>query len=396
MASDDRIRVLEDEFKLIKSELKQTLSSVRDFLMDLKIPQIQEEVIKPELDQTEALQGCPSSQGGQEPVEPQGQSFGPDGNLPNMPDFPSIPQMPKLDDLLKQNPEQAEAGKPGTEPIDDFDDDTGMMAGEMPGERGRTEDKEDDSLESEPEETEPESGAEKALKQNKRAETCNVPQVNLLSNLIRWVSTARKEIGIEQLPAFLDVYTTTGNLTEETRKIILKLAEVTADPPGDSAENKSYLITEQISICLDINNYTGELPADIRGKLQRLTELILRQSVSSSRAEIWSQLLFELHGILSGGGTAAQPLLALDLKSDKGAEEDVSELDADDYGIDSYSDEFSTDPDQRKGVKAARLRLVMPAINGQDQELDLGSLMIDATPLVKKNNSNKKTTSIKR
>ena len=38
MEKDKRIETLENEFKLIKGELKQTLTGVRDFLMDTGLP----------------------------------------------------------------------------------------------------------------------------------------------------------------------------------------------------------------------------------------------------------------------------------------------------------------------------------------------------------------------
>jgi len=37
MATEDRVKVLEGEFKLIKSELRQTLGSVRDFSAGFEI-----------------------------------------------------------------------------------------------------------------------------------------------------------------------------------------------------------------------------------------------------------------------------------------------------------------------------------------------------------------------
>ncbi|MFH1003279.1 MAG: hypothetical protein V1780_03965, partial [Chloroflexota bacterium] len=51
------------------------------------------------------------------------------------------------------------------------------------------------------------------------------PQVNMLANLVRWVALARREIGNEQLPTFLDVYSFSENLSPELREIILGLAE---------------------------------------------------------------------------------------------------------------------------------------------------------------------------
>ena len=43
MSTEDRVKALEGEFKLIKSELRQTLIGVRDFLLDMKLPALQDE-----------------------------------------------------------------------------------------------------------------------------------------------------------------------------------------------------------------------------------------------------------------------------------------------------------------------------------------------------------------
>ena len=50
MSTEDRVKVLEGEFKLIKSELRQTLGSVRDFMLDLKLPPVQEDAHKDAMD----------------------------------------------------------------------------------------------------------------------------------------------------------------------------------------------------------------------------------------------------------------------------------------------------------------------------------------------------------
>ena len=43
MGIEERLQTLENEHQLIRGELKQTLVNVRDFLVDLNLPAIQEE-----------------------------------------------------------------------------------------------------------------------------------------------------------------------------------------------------------------------------------------------------------------------------------------------------------------------------------------------------------------
>jgi len=88
-----------------------------------------------------------------------------------------------------------------------------------------------------------------------------VPPVNLLASLIRWVSIAKKELGIQQLCDFLEIYGISGNLSPEVKDIILHLAEI-----------------------------SGEQTDDVRA------------------SDVWSRLILELHGILVGGEAPLYPL----------------------------------------------------------------------------------------
>ncbi len=399
MSADDRVKVLEGEFKLIKSELRQTLSSVRDFLLDLKIPQIQEEVSKKQ----EAEQA------------PQAQAYGDDGQQygggsdqqpVQEPAFDSTnsgfdPQSSSTQDTSPALDMPAEAldefpsedHPDGFEALADEDsDDTGMKSGDMPGERPYDSESEDDE-EEEADETR-KSGAQPVAS-----------QVNLLANLIRWVSKARKEIGTEQLPVFLDVYATTGTLTQETRDTILHLAKMAVDPMTEAgpAEKKS-LITEEIAICMEISGFSGHLPPEFREKVRRLTELLIQQSVYGNTANVWSQLLLELHGILNGGGSPLQPL-TLTKNGQSEVDQDRADFsDEESEDREEISDEFEEmeEVPASKYVKPARLRLVLPANNGREQELDLGSLFISTqSPAktgepVKRGNGQKNIVSRKR
>ncbi|RLC70962.1 MAG: hypothetical protein DRI26_06100 [Chloroflexi bacterium] len=228
MKVEEKIKALEDELKLIKGELKQTLVDVREFLQNLKTPPPGREDV-PQIEDVDSSGGDGSSptnltveESGRAPqryippiketvsqVAP-GATFVPPGPEPRSPDLP---------------PPVTSKPEPGKE-----------SEGRQPQERKQ------------PEDAASEMGQP-------------VPQVNLLANLIRWVSAARREVGHEQLATFLDVYGISGHLCPEVREVILQLAEVTAE------------------------------------------ELAERDA-----ADVWSRLLLELHGILSGGGTPLRSL----------------------------------------------------------------------------------------
>ena len=107
MATDDRVKVLEGEFKLIKSELRQTLSSVRDFLLDIKLPPMQEEpgltqgsaeAVTPDMAQQGEEGSSDESGSGENSGDGSGsggEGFGPEG-IPadQMPDFSGMDQFP--------------------------------------------------------------------------------------------------------------------------------------------------------------------------------------------------------------------------------------------------------------------------------------------------------------
>ncbi|MBN1190640.1 MAG: hypothetical protein JXA46_12875 [Dehalococcoidales bacterium] len=400
MSADDRVKVLEGEFKLIKSELRQTLSSVRDFLLDLKIPQIQENVNKQDEKQQPQPQFQPVGDAGptsdtgsdqpfkQEPAfDSSNSGFGPQASP--VQDNPDDLDMPQSSPDEFQPVEEPDGFEPMT---DEVSDETGMTSGDIPDEEKSAA---ADRKTGEEEEAEATTGEAKSV----------ISQVNLLSNLIRWVSSAKKEIGASQLPVFLDVYATTGTLTQEIRDTILYLAEVATDPvtESDSAEKKS-LITEEVAICMEINGFTGQLPPGFKERVHRLTELILRQSVYGNTSNAWSVLILELHGILNGGGASLQPLAFIQngLKAGQAKPgEDTGEESAEcEDTVDDFEEIEEAPP--AKYTKPARLRLVLPIDNGAEQELDLGSLFISAEPAAKtevsarKNNGQKNIVSRKR
>jgi hypothetical protein len=137
-------------------------------------------------------------------------------------------------------------------------------------------------------------------------EARGIPKVNMLANLINWVAKARQEIGIEQLPALLEVYGTSGHLSPEMKDIILHLAEIVKD-----------------------------------------------YSEVANEPEIWSQSILSLHGVLTGGDAPLNPVIP-------------SWVDISDEA-EASSDEEIIEVDKNKD-KQAKLKLVFPGGNGKSKE----------------------------
>jgi hypothetical protein len=363
MAVDEQVKVLEDEFKLIKSELRQTLVSVRDFLLDLKLPPMpEEEALLQELpvatNNKEADSGNQGNQNGSGQTGTGGDgSSGTGADSDISEPVRQQEEEPELQPAVEETPVEEDDSNMELEELGDSDDeDNGMTSGDIPSEEGLEE-----------EEKQTEVMAQMDKKDNLPKIVSSESQINLLANLIRWVNTAKTEIGFEQLVAFLDVYAIGGYLTEDIKGVILHLAQVATDTHPDSqiSENNPYM-SEQISLCMEINSLSGQLPDSLRKSIRRLTEILIQQTVQKNRADIWSKLLLELHGILNGNASALQALINKEKEEQKQKEEQV-ELEK--------SEKLKAEEAKKKN-KPARLRLVLPGNDGNDQELDLGNLFI--------------------
>jgi hypothetical protein len=128
----------------------------------------------------------------------------------------------------------------------------------------------------------------------------------MLANLINWVARVRQEIGYEELPALLEVYGTSGHLSPELKDIILHLAEIMKDHAEVTTE-----------------------------------------------AEIWSDSMLSLHGILTGGEAPENTVAP-------------SWVDASDEA-ESFSEDEIIEVDKSRD-KSAKLKLVLPDEDGNDQE----------------------------
>jgi len=246
MEVEKKITNLEQEFKLIKGEVKETLSSLRDYLIRVKLP-------LPPAEEAAVLGGI----GG-------GEKSSWEGNLNLTPGAAGIVgSSPAAGAAAPEQPADTNVAAPASGSAGTSANRSGGGAGEAeapPAEPGAL------ARAAEPlaeyEELGEVSGAAPAegvrLRQGPVSAT---PQPNLLANLIRWVASAKREIDDEQLVTFLEVYGISGGLSPELKDVILHMAE----------------ITEQ-------------------------------QSVDAGKADVWSRLILELHGILSGGNTALYPV----------------------------------------------------------------------------------------
>ncbi|HSW58073.1 MAG TPA: hypothetical protein VLH15_06700 [Dehalococcoidales bacterium] len=424
MATEDRVKILEGEFKLIKNELRQTLGSVRDFLLDLKLPPMQDEpgLTKEAGKLVDTGADMPRqpenpAPGSEKHDESGNAGFGGDGMRSNDPLVP--------DNAFGSQPDNSQAtgtGKPLEEPSSeelpplsfDAEDDNGLSSGDIPGlvepKSKKIDTESEDNEESGDEDVEPVT--EDKAKHDKNGESSqdlarfNVPQVNLLANIIRWVSTAKKQIGSAQLPVLLDVYSATGSLNPDIRELILHLAEVATAPElaGDVPET-GQVISEQLKLCMEINRSSTQLPEETKFKIQRLLELILQQSMTYNKADIWSMLLVDLHGVLSGGGSSIRLVPAMNLLStpqdaaddveinDELTEPEVSDSGSDDDDVIAFEEPPKSKPSGLKGSRPVRLRLIMPAEGGREQELDLGNIIMTSSSISEGVNSIRKPVS---
>lgn len=336
MEANKRIETMEEELKLMKGELKQSLASVRDYLLNMELPSSEFATVIAALGSGDGgetkitLKGSfsppPASRSGKSareepsPEEPQEEPLEeeliePESELPQedelidrneslMPES----ELPQEDGLIDQGGglEPASELLSVEEPLEE-------EGGEEPGER-------DESLMPESElltEEEQQMGRGKINAEASQS----TPKVNLLANLIQWVSRAKKEIGSEQLPIFLEVYGISGHMSPELKEVIMHLADVASDQPEDV-----------------------------------------------KTAEIWSQSMLSLHGILTGGNAPLYPVKPL--WNDGGGEIQLSE------------DEVTESEADKPKDMPLKLKLVFPNGDGKSQEF-----CINLSPEVDNNGS---------
>ena len=306
MEDEKRVETLEDEFKLIKGQLKETLSSVRDYLLTSELPASEYSTIMAALGVTAAVGGGqqmtmkgeitapkkenipePSKSEAEEPsskeeLVEEGEPFANESELAPEEELVEEGEPFANESELAPEEELVEGGAPfanesGLAPAEELYEEGEPFANESELALAAEELAEEDNPFSDESELAPE---EELVEEGKpfsnesgfpeqHMEHRNVgeevsqsaPPVNLMANMIRWVSNAKREIGGEQLPIFLEVYGISGHLSPELKEVILYLADITVE-----------------------------------------------QSAGANAAETWSRLISELHGILTGGDAPLHPV----------------------------------------------------------------------------------------
>jgi hypothetical protein len=267
METEKKLDAIEEELKLIKGELKQTLASVRDYLLNMELPSTEFSTILAALGDGEQNmtmkgtfslppEGVSSDEVEDEPSESEAEltshenagtesALAPDEEelVDSHENLETESELPPEDESINQdeNPEpeasllsQDEAGEP-------LEQDGSFLPGS------------ELSVEEEP-------SMEYEKINNELGKS--IPKVNLMANLINWVARAKREIGDEQLPTFLEVYGISGHLSPELKDVIMSLSELASEPPEDA----------------------------------------------TNKAEIWSQSMLSLHGVLTGGDAPLHPI----------------------------------------------------------------------------------------
>ncbi|MBN1692502.1 MAG: hypothetical protein JW845_02995 [Dehalococcoidales bacterium] len=332
MVEESRLDILQDEIKLLKAEVKNSLASVRDYLLNMELPSSEFSTIlaalagdnaepqKMDVDShvdNDKLGGMPEP----EKIDDNLVNEAEPGEYEEMLDFEEgdnktdeYPEEKPDDGMFEEN-QPPESMKAAGDLPDEFDEDEedNSPEEELPPEDELDEEEADDNTEDENEELpeeEPELPLEEVqpmeYNQPVSEEARGIPKVNMLANLINWVAKARQEIGSEQLPALLEVYGTSGHLSPEMKDIILHLAEI-------------------------VNDY----------------------SEVANEPEIWSQSILSLHGVLTGGDAPLNPVIP-------------SWVDISDEA-EALSDEEIIEVDKNK-EKSAKLKLVFPGGNGKSKE----------------------------
>ncbi len=452
MTIEKKVEAMEGEVKLMKGELKETLTNVRDFLLSLKLPPSPVEGLEMGETTRLAIDGGLSlaaassavQQSVKESVEVAGErpvtrQVEPDPpavfsvtGVPPRAQFRGVVSSPQT---VVDEPSSPGAEAPETARFVEVEGAPQSAASEPSEKQGQRKQFEEGEVVSFPQRKREEEIPEPVTEQAGGP----TPQVNLLANLLRWVSVAAKEIGIGQLPTFLDVYGTTGNLSPEIRKVILRFAGVVEQMPSEarSASVLSELMSEQLATFLEVHSVNGHLSPEIKqsilhfasviaeqasdartagvwnqlmseqlatflemhsasGRLSpEVKEGVLRfigtmasrpdesneadmtpQSAERNVADVWSRLILELHGILSGGGTPLQLLVPFQdgAENEAGGESEVKE-----YSIEGpvrlEKDELVPPKEDKSGRlgedKPVILKLVLPTTGGVEKEFSI-------------------------
>ncbi|MBN1177347.1 MAG: hypothetical protein JXA51_06665 [Dehalococcoidales bacterium] len=305
MAEEKRLEAIQDEIRLLKGEVKQSLASVRDYLLNMELPSSEFSTILAALGgdgtQKVTIDGsianalgnkAAEAVAGGEDVETTEETFEDELEQPAEDDDlidVEEPDEEETETITEDDHDQEQGGSHGDGSVasqeealeeeafnepdnlgefegldgsEDIEESEGIDELEGLDEQDEVDDEltEDDS--ETPEEEEHPVDYERTGTATAEEEKDAIPKVNMLANLITWISRAKKEIGTEQLPVFLEVYGISGHLSPELKEIILHLAEISAD-----------------------------------------------RSDGVNAAEVWGQSMLSLHGILTGGDAPLHPVI---------------------------------------------------------------------------------------
>ncbi len=329
MAEEKRLEAIQDEIRLLKGEVKQSLASVRDYLLNMELPSSEFSTIlaalggdgnqKVTIDGSianalgnkaaEAVAGGDDIESTEESFEDELEQPAEDDNLIDVEE----PAEEETETVTEDDQDQGHGGSHGDGSVASQEEALEEEAFNEPDDLGEFEglDESDDIEESEgidelegldeqdveddedvedvetaeddsetPEEEEQPVDYERTGTATVEEEKDAIPKVNMLANLITWISRAKKEIGTEQLPVFLEVYGISGHLSPELKEIILHLAEISADRPD-----------------------------------------------GINAAEVWGQSMLSLHGILTGGDAPLHPVIPSLSEEEPQEEEEIIEVD---------------------------------------------------------------------
>jgi hypothetical protein len=276
MAEDRKLEVIQDEIKLLKGELKQSLASVRDYLLNMELPSSEFSTIlaalgsdgeqkitmkgtfappqeNPPAEPQDELAETASEGAGEETIEDESETPAEDEDLLDVANPLGEESDTLSDDGLMGEDEGISPEDELLSPEDAIKDEEFGEPGELDEEDGTTTPESEMSAEEEQPMDYDKTTAEMSSA---------IPKVNMLANLINWVAKAKREIGYDQLPTFLEVYGISGHLSLELKELILHFADITAERPA-----------------------------------------------AANNADVWSQSMLSLHGILTGGDAPLHPVI---------------------------------------------------------------------------------------
>lgn len=253
MEVPEKLDTLENEFKILKSELKETLTNVRDFLLMVRpLPGTGGGGLLFENDEDDQLLnlGDPFAEMENESPESEIPPMDTEGDVPDpemaSADEETLAGVDSLNEMLGDIPEP-EMASANEETLNEVESPEGMLSENT---------------------SSPEEGGNMKAKEEGTSQMNS--QVNLLANLVHWIAFAKKDIGTERIAGFLDVYGVSRRLPDGLKEFILHLADTVEEAPAD-------------------NNL----------------------------ADSWTRLTLELHGILAGGSPFHSPEAFVDDKNNE-------------------------------------------------------------------------------